>query len=144
MPGSNRSASDVEQMLDRIGVNLTSVNVADGSGLSRYNLVTPESNVDLLTYMWAHPDTAVAGAFYRSLTIAGVDGTFETLITQGPAVGNLRGKSGTMTGVRSISGYITTSTGRPIVFSLLSNHHTVPTGDVNDVQRWLANLLAQL
>jgi D-alanyl-D-alanine carboxypeptidase/D-alanyl-D-alanine-endopeptidase (penicillin-binding protein 4) len=107
-------------------------------------MITPEATVDLLTYMWAHPDTAVAGAFIRSLPIGGVDGTIENLITEGPAVGNLRAKTGTMTGVRSLSGYVATSDGRPLVFSMISNHHTVPTTEVNRVQRKLVNLLASL
>jgi D-alanyl-D-alanine carboxypeptidase/D-alanyl-D-alanine-endopeptidase (penicillin-binding protein 4) len=134
----------VVETLIRAGVDTSLVVVADGSGLSRYNLITPESTVDLLSYMWTHADTAVTGAFVRSLPIGGIDGSIKSLIKDGPAVGNLKAKTGTMTGVRSLSGYITTSTGRPIVFSLMSNHHTVPTSDVNEVQRKLADLLARL
>jgi D-alanyl-D-alanine carboxypeptidase/D-alanyl-D-alanine-endopeptidase (penicillin-binding protein 4) len=94
--------------------------------------------------MWAHPDTAVSGAFIRSLPVAGVDGTIEGLVTEGPAVGNVKAKTGTMTGVRSLSGYVTTSDGRELAFSLISNHHTVPTSQVNGVQAKLIDLLARL
>ena len=137
-------ANIVVEFLAGAGVDTSGVVIADGSGLSRYNLITPGATVDILQHMWAHPDTAVAGAFVRSMPIGGVDGTTASLITGGPAVGNLRAKTGTMTGVRSLSGYITTSDGRPLAFSLISNHHTVPTSEVNDVQRMLADLLARL
>ncbi|MCH8899698.1 MAG: D-alanyl-D-alanine carboxypeptidase [Acidobacteria bacterium] len=111
--------------------------------IAPFRIDTRSSGIISSVTSWLARDDGV-DAFVRSLPIAGVDGTIENVITDGPAVGNLRAKTGTMTGVRSLSGYITTSTGRPIVFSLMSNHHTVPTSDVNDVQRRLVDLLARL
>ncbi len=125
------------------GVDTSRIQMADGSGLSRMNLITPEMNTHLLEYIWAHPDTSVSGAFIRSLPIGGVDGTLETLVREGPAVGNLRAKTGTLTGARNLSGYITSSKGTPLAFALLCNHYTVKTREVNAVQRKFVDLLAR-
>jgi len=128
----------------RAGIDSTAMRVADGSGLSHYNLVTPRGTIRLLKYMSAHPDSAVSGAFYRSLAILGVDGTIKAFAGGSPAVGNVRAKTGTLTGARALSGYVTTADGRHLVFSLMSNHHTVPTSDINDAIFPIVDLLARL
>ncbi len=125
------------------GVDTSRIRMVDGSGLSRMDLVTPEMNTKLLRYMWAHPDTSVSGSFLRSLPVAGIDGTIENLVREGPALRNLRAKSGSMTAVRNLSGYITTAAGTPLAFSLLCNNFTVKTREVNDVQRSFVDLLAR-
>lgn len=125
------------------GVDTSRIRMADGSGLSRMNLITPEMNTKLLRYMWAHPDTSVAHSFSRSLPIGGIDGTLESLVTQGPALGNVRAKTGSLTAVRNLSGYVTSAAGTPLGFALLLNHYTVKTKEVNAVQRAFVDLLAR-
>ena len=103
---------------------------ADGSGLSRYNLVAPAFLVALLERESRSPHAQV---FTAALPVAGRDGTLASRMRGTPAEGNLRAKTGTLSGVRSLSGYFTTAAGEPMVFSILMNHHTLSSRDVDRV-----------
>ena len=113
--------------------------VYDGSGLSRHNLVSPETIVRVLVAM--QRDTAFA-AFHDALPVAGVDGTLRTRMKGTAAEGNMRAKTGTLEFVRSLSGYITSASGERLVFSMLSNHFTVPVAVVTRFQDAVGVLLA--
>ncbi|MDT4899036.1 MAG: hypothetical protein QOH25_4113 [Acidobacteriota bacterium] len=93
---------------------------ADGSGLSRHNYITANGTTQLLTYMSTH---RYANAFRDALPIAGVDGTLRTRMRGTPAAGNLRAKTGTIAGVASLSGYVTSATGERLVFSVILNNY---------------------
>lgn len=115
--------------------------VRDGSGLSRHNVVTPETIVRVLDAMRRGPHFAV---FHDALPIAGVDGTIRTRMRGTPAEGNVHAKTGTLDMVRSLSGYVSTADGRPLLFSMLSNNWTVPVREIEAVQDAIAVRLAQL
>jgi D-alanyl-D-alanine carboxypeptidase/D-alanyl-D-alanine-endopeptidase (penicillin-binding protein 4) len=125
------------------GVDTSRISMRDGSGLSRYNLISPEMTTSLLHYMWVHADTSVSGSFIRSLPISGVDGTLESFPDSSASSGNVRAKTGTMTGVRNLSGYVTTAGGTDLAFSLLCNNFTVPTKEVVRVQQEFIELLGR-
>jgi D-alanyl-D-alanine carboxypeptidase/D-alanyl-D-alanine-endopeptidase (penicillin-binding protein 4) len=93
---------------------------ADGSGLSRHDYITANGTTQLLTYMNAH---RYAVAFRDALPIAGVDGTLRTRMKGTPAASNLRAKTGTISGVASLSGYVTTAAGERLVFSIILNNY---------------------
>jgi D-alanyl-D-alanine carboxypeptidase/D-alanyl-D-alanine-endopeptidase (penicillin-binding protein 4) len=114
--------------------------VYDGSGLSRHDLVSPETIVRTLVAI--RRDTAFS-AFYDALPIAGVDGTLRTRMVGTPAAGNMHAKTGTLEFVRSLSGYVTDGTGDPIVFSILDNHFTAPVDSVSRFQNDVGALLAR-
>jgi D-alanyl-D-alanine carboxypeptidase/D-alanyl-D-alanine-endopeptidase (penicillin-binding protein 4) len=101
---------------------------ADGSGLSRYNLVAPELLIALLEHMFG---SANYQAFYASLPVAGVDGTLAGRMKGTPLQGNVRAKTGTVSNVRALSGYMTTAAGERMVFSMIVNHHTVTSRDAD-------------
>lgn len=101
---------------------------ADGSGLSRYNLVAPELLIALLEHMRRSPNYAT---FYAALPVAGVDGTLASRMKNTPLQGNVHAKTGTVSNVRSLSGYMTTAAGEPMVFSMIVNHHTVTSRDAD-------------
>jgi D-alanyl-D-alanine carboxypeptidase/D-alanyl-D-alanine-endopeptidase (penicillin-binding protein 4) len=103
---------------------------ADGSGLSRYNLVAPAFLVALLEREARSPHAA---AFYDALPVAGRDGTLASRMRGTPAEGNVHAKTGTLSGVRALSGYFTTAAGERMVFSMIANHHTVTSRDVDRV-----------
>jgi len=103
---------------------------ADGSGLSRYNLVAPAFLVALLEREARSPHAAV---YHAALPVAGRDGTLANRMRGTPAEGNVHAKTGTLSGVRSLSGYFTTAAGERMVFSIISNHHTVPSREVDRV-----------
>lgn len=115
--------------------------VWDGSGLSRQDLVSPETLVRVLDAMrkGAHYIT-----YYDAFPVAGVDGTLRTRMRATPAEGNVRGKTGTLSNVRSLSGYVTTSDGRLLLFSVLANHYLVPTDYITRMQDAIAVRLSRL
>ncbi len=115
--------------------------VRDGSGLSRYNVVSPETIVKVLDAMRRSPHYAL---FHAALPIAGVDGTVRSRMRGTPAAGNVHAKTGTLNMVRSLSGYVTTAGGRPLLFSLLANHFTVPTREIDGLHEAIVTRLARL
>jgi serine-type D-Ala-D-Ala carboxypeptidase/endopeptidase (penicillin-binding protein 4) len=136
---ADAGAAVVTGQLREWGVDSTGVIVYDGSGLSRHDLVSPETIVKILVAM--QKDTAF-NAFYESFPIAGVDGTIRNRMKGTPAENNLRGKTGTIEFVRSLSGYVDSGDGSLLVFSFLSNHFTTPVSEMTRVQDAVGALLA--
>lgn len=99
----------------------------DGSGLSRYNYVTPQALVAILAHV--DRDETLRGPFEASLPIAGIDGSLTNRMKGTAAEGNARAKTGSMSNVRALSGYVTTADGEPLVFSTLANNFET-TADV--------------
>jgi D-alanyl-D-alanine carboxypeptidase/D-alanyl-D-alanine-endopeptidase (penicillin-binding protein 4) len=115
--------------------------IRDGSGLSRHDMLSPETIVRVLDAMRRGANFDV---YYASLPVAGVDGTLEQRMRGTAAEGNVRGKTGTLSNVRSLSGYVTTAGGRLLLFSILCNNYLVPTAFVTRVQDSIAVHLAEL
>jgi len=104
--------------LTELGVDPTSYVLTDGSGLSRHNLVSPEALVQTLRAMAQSPEAA----FYRaSLPVAGMSGTLKSRFRDTAAQGILQAKTGSMSGVAAISGYLNTPNYEPLVFSMIVN-----------------------
>jgi D-alanyl-D-alanine carboxypeptidase/D-alanyl-D-alanine-endopeptidase (penicillin-binding protein 4) len=119
-----RTAADighnvVRAFLREAGVDAGSLVLRDGSGLSRTDLVTPASTVQLLTYMSRHK---YAAQFRDAQPLAGVDGTLRNRFKGTPAENNLRAKTGSLSGVTALSGYVTSAAGERLVFSMMLNN----------------------
>jgi D-alanyl-D-alanine carboxypeptidase/D-alanyl-D-alanine-endopeptidase (penicillin-binding protein 4) len=112
----------VKAFLKEAGVDLSPLALNDGSGLSRNDMVTPESSVQLLTYMSRH---RYATAFRDALPIAGVDGTLRNRMKGTVAENNLRAKTGSLSSAATLSGYVTTAAGENLVFSIMVNNYPV-------------------
>jgi len=138
---ADSGARVVRDQLQAWGARPDGFVIRDGSGLSRHNVVTPETLVLVLDAMRksAHGDV-----FMAALPIAGVDGTIRNRMRGTAAQGNLRAKTGTLDMVRSLSGYVTTPSGRTMLFSVLANHFRVPTREVEMVQDAIGVMLARL
>lgn len=95
--------------------------MADGSGLSRYDLVTPELFVALLARMRSDP---LRELWYASLPTAGESGTLENRMRGSPLRGRVHAKTGTLSGVRSLAGYLETPASGTLAFAVIVNHHT--------------------
>jgi D-alanyl-D-alanine carboxypeptidase/D-alanyl-D-alanine-endopeptidase (penicillin-binding protein 4) len=108
---------------ERLGLDLAGVVSADGSGLSRQNLITPANLCRLLVAIDSLPARDV---FLSSLPIAGRDGTLRTRMTSGPATGNARAKTGTLNHISSLSGIVTTADGERLAFALITNNDPGP------------------
>ncbi|CAN5841240.1 D-alanyl-D-alanine carboxypeptidase/D-alanyl-D-alanine-endopeptidase [soil metagenome] len=110
-------AEVVEELLRGFGVSTRSVAIADGSGLSRNDIVTARTTAELLVAMRSHPGFE---DYYDSLLIAGQDGDPRRL-NAANAIGNVHTKTGTLRGVSALSGYATTRDGELLAFSVLTN-----------------------
>jgi D-alanyl-D-alanine carboxypeptidase/D-alanyl-D-alanine-endopeptidase (penicillin-binding protein 4) len=115
--------------------------VRDGSGLSRHDVVSPETILHVLDAMRRSPNYAV---FREALPIAGVDGTIANRMRGTTAAGNVRAKTGTLDMVRSLSGYVTATDGRLLMFSILCNNWLVDVRDVDRTADAIAVRLAEL
>jgi D-alanyl-D-alanine carboxypeptidase/D-alanyl-D-alanine-endopeptidase (penicillin-binding protein 4) len=119
-----RSHGALLDWLDANRVPVASLRLSDGSGLSRYNLVTPVAMTRLLALEARQKDGAF---FYNALPVAGVDGTLRNRMENTRAVNNVRAKTGTFSIVNCLSGYVTTRDGVRLAISVLTNF--APDGD---------------
>jgi D-alanyl-D-alanine carboxypeptidase/D-alanyl-D-alanine-endopeptidase (penicillin-binding protein 4) len=115
--------------------------VRDGSGLSRYDYISPQTVVRILDAMRKAPSFNV---YYDALPIAGVDGTIRNRMKGTPAEGNVHAKTGSVAQSRSLSGYVTSADHHMVIFSFLSNNWTVPIRSVERVQDAIAARLAAM
>ena len=132
--------SVVREVLESWGIDSSQVIVADGSGLSRYNYVTARTLVEVLQRM--HADPRHAAPFLATLPVAAQSGTLKTRLTGTAAAGNLHAKTGSMSNVRALSGYVTSADGEPLVFAILANNFPGPAGPVLAVIDRLVTQLA--
>jgi D-alanyl-D-alanine carboxypeptidase/D-alanyl-D-alanine-endopeptidase (penicillin-binding protein 4) len=112
-----------QSALRGLGVDTSVLRTVDGSGLSRQDHVTNQQITNLLLAARGKP---WFGTWYNALPVAGVPdrmvgGTLRSRMGGTPAANNLHGKTGTLTGVSALSGYVTDASGRPLVFSAIVN-----------------------
>lgn len=107
-----------KQELTKLGVNPRSFYLADGSGLSRRNAATPRALVETLTAMYSTPNRDL---FFSSLPTAGISGTLRNRMKKTPVQGIVHAKTGTLRGVRALSGYMEHREYGTLVFSILVN-----------------------
>jgi serine-type D-Ala-D-Ala carboxypeptidase/endopeptidase (penicillin-binding protein 4) len=134
-------AGIVRATLRSQGVTLRGVRIADGSGLSAYDRLTPRALMELL--IWAVSDDELRNPFVGSLPIAGVRGTLEDRMNGGPAYRHVYAKTGTTDRASALSGYATNSSLSPrYVFSILMNGNPIPWWYARDAQDSFAQVLA--
>lgn len=119
---SGTTAAGARAVLDfwsNKGIDTEGMNFFDGNGLSHNNAVTPKQLVDVLDVMRDSPYFQV---FYESLPLAGMTGTLHKAMKGSAAEGRIRAKTGTIGKVKSFAGYVNTTTGRRLIFSLIVNN----------------------
>lgn len=99
-------------------MGLGDLDLADGSGLSRRNEVTPLQVVNLLKFMYDQPYWEI---FYNSLAVGGIDGTLGGRFSNPALSGRICAKTGSIGGVSALSGYLTAKNGKMFAFSILVN-----------------------
>lgn len=114
------------------------VHFDEGSGLSRNNLTSARATVALLTVMSTN---RWAADYYAALPIAGVDGTLRNRMKNTPAYRNVHAKTGTLRWANSLSGYVTTTAGEKLAFSLMLNRCASDRRHTDDLDE-IAALLA--
>ena len=145
MPGPQEDTIEVglkelKTALTQLGVNPNSYILVDGSGLSRHNLISPEALVQTLRLM-ANSPTA---SFYRaSLAVAGESGTLKNrFITPNRVI--LQAKTGTLSGVSALSGYVEVPNYEPLVFSIIVNQSELSAPKVRSAIDEIVLLLNRL
>jgi D-alanyl-D-alanine carboxypeptidase/D-alanyl-D-alanine-endopeptidase (penicillin-binding protein 4) len=126
----------VRRELRARGIPMDGVAIADGSGLSAYDRLTPKAVAKLLRSAFADPE--IDGVFVASLPLAGVNGTLFDRMTSGPAYRNVRAKTGTTDSASTLSGYVRTR----YVFSILMNGSPIPWWNARQAQDRFAQVLA--
>jgi D-alanyl-D-alanine carboxypeptidase/D-alanyl-D-alanine-endopeptidase (penicillin-binding protein 4) len=116
--------------------------LADGSGVSWYNAVTPGDIVAVLTDQYRRKSTF--GTFLASLPVAGVDGTLKSRMGGAETAGRIYAKTGTITGVSTLSGYATTLSNELLAFSIMINHYPGKTDALRDLQDRILTELVRL
>jgi PBP4 family serine-type D-alanyl-D-alanine carboxypeptidase len=140
-PGTaKKGISVIHQFLDKIGIDSTTYELADGSGVSRYNVITPALIIELLTAM--HKDFQIQAEFKTSLPIAGIDGTLKSRMRNSAAESKLRAKTGSLRGVSALSGYTTTTDNELLAFSIIMEHFVVQTSKIRKIQDRIGDLIS--
>lgn len=125
----HRASMAATRWMQSQGIPIAGLRIRDGSGLSRGNRLTSRTLSALLLRMAQHP----LSAYYQaSMAIAGERGTLRRLYRGSSLDGRFRGKTGTLTGVRTISGILDTEDG-PLFVSMLSNGASAPNSVMGDV-----------
>ena len=136
-----KSLEEVRLILHRLGVTPNSFRLDDGSGLSRHSLVSPQALVQTLRIMANSP----WGNIYKnSLPVAGVSGTLSGRFRDTIAEGNVQAKTGSLSGVLSLAGYMQPPNFEPLVFSIIFNQSDLKSRDVRNAIDEIVLLLTQL
>jgi D-alanyl-D-alanine carboxypeptidase/D-alanyl-D-alanine-endopeptidase (penicillin-binding protein 4) len=124
--GSWPDGLEVERrfLIDSVRVDSTQFSLSDGSGLSSSNLVSPLAFTQLLRFMRRHPRYAT---FAAGLPQAGLAGSLRNRFLGTPLAGRVRAKTGSISRVHSLSGYIESGGGKTLTFSIEANHHAQPS-----------------
>lgn len=109
-------------LIDSMKVDSTEIAIEDGSGLAANNLIAPRAFTTMLTYIRKHPRYDIIAA---ALPQSGATGSLRRRFIGTPLEGRVRAKSGTISRVNSLSGFVERSDGRVLVFSIQANHHTL-------------------
>ena len=117
---SNKDAARyVKQFINEaLQLDADTYTIADGSGLSLYDYITPELLVHYLKYAYAHKK--IYDTLLLSLPIAGIDGTLEKRLIGTKAYQNVYAKTGTVTGICSLAGYATAANGHRLCFAIIN------------------------
>ena len=139
-PGSGEGGlAAVRGYLERQGIATENLVLADGSGLSRYNLSSAEAMTQLLRGV--HRDRELYRIFHEALPVAGKDGTLKDRMKGSCAGGNLRGKTGNMSGVSALAGYVSTADGEPLAFAVTIQNYAGSGRHAREVQDRIGALL---
>ncbi len=142
-PGTYESGLAAEYLFlaNQVGIDTLALKLADGSGVSRYNLVTAGQIMQLLLYMADRTD--IGEPFLAALPIAGLDGTLEERMVDTAAAGVASAKTGSLAGVSSLSGYVTSANGERLAFSILMEFFVGPTAPRRAIQDSIITALAE-
>ena len=118
-PTNDAALEGLRATLTEWGVMTDAWQVIDGSGLSRRNTVAPEMLIAVLRRMY---DPSGRSPWMTALPVAAQDGTLAARMTGTAAAGNVRAKTGTMSNIRALAGYVRTRDGETLAFAVIVNN----------------------
>ena len=131
---------EMQKFLSEIGIATDSDHFADGSGLSRLDLVTPASVVRLLRFMYDSPQRQ---DWIDLMPVGGQDGTLQSRLAAVPDAGRIHAKTGTLTHVSALSGYAQRRDGNWVAFSILVNNDNGQAAEVRGVIDRICTLIVE-
>jgi D-alanyl-D-alanine carboxypeptidase/D-alanyl-D-alanine-endopeptidase (penicillin-binding protein 4) len=139
-PGSfAQGVSIIKAKLAEAKFDTSRLNIVDGSGLSRYNLISPAQLAALLNKIYF--ELSVSPELIYALPTAGIDGTLKARLVN--YLGKVRAKTGSMGGVSTLAGYLQTKSNKMLSFVIMLNGITEPVQKYRDFQDKLCLLLAE-
>ncbi len=131
----------IRENLTQLGINPEGYVIFDGSGLSRQNIVTPQTLVAVLQKMAESPEAEI---YINSLAVAGQSGTLKRRFVNTPVVGQLRGKTSTLAATSALTGYLNIPNYQPVVFSIVINHSDQPVVQLRQAIDEIVKTMARL
>jgi D-alanyl-D-alanine carboxypeptidase/D-alanyl-D-alanine-endopeptidase (penicillin-binding protein 4) len=138
-PTNDAALDGLRKRLDAWGISNASYQLVDGSGLSRRDAISADAVFVVLERM---ADPSGKSPFVTGLPIAGVDGSLSTRMKGTSAENNVRAKTGTMSNIRTLAGYVTTRDGERLAFVILINNFEGTGANANDALDAIAVRLA--
>ncbi|MFC2093185.1 D-alanyl-D-alanine carboxypeptidase/D-alanyl-D-alanine-endopeptidase [Bacteroidota bacterium] len=141
-PGTlDKGSEAVINFLSSIGIDRNNYEILEGSGLTRYNMVTSDMLIRLLKYMFDEED--IFDYYYNSLSIAGVDGTLRKRMIGTEAESNVHAKTGTLNSVTTLSGYAISRDNELIIFYIAMNGFKGNTNYYRQIQDDICEIICQ-
>lgn len=133
----------IEEVVADLGVNPDTILLRDGSGMSHKNMIPANELTQLL---YAVQDQSWFPEFEYSLPVAGISerlvgGTLRNRLTDVDTKGNVKAKTGSLTGVSTLSGYVTSKDGEELIFSIMINNYL--SSSVQSIENAIATTLAK-
>lgn len=137
---TKRSANEVYGLIKKLGFDPSEYTVADGSGLSLYNYVTPQLVIGLLKFAWNNKN--ILNHLYPTLPVAGLDGTLRNRMRYTPAEYMIHAKTGTLRRVSTLAGYTKSANGTNLAFCIF-NQGIATAAEGKNFQDKVCNLMVE-
>lgn len=133
-PATSKKGIDViKYLIDSLQLNFSNYRIVDGSGVSHYNLVSVELIMKLLKFMYKQPKD-IFEMFFDSLPISGIDGTLKNRMKNDLTFSKVFAKTGTLSGVSCLSGYLKNKDDELIAFSIFIQNFAASSKQARDIQ----------
>lgn len=130
--------SIIRDFAHSMNIDTTKLEMADASGMASSTLLKAEDLSSLLVEMQTKPGFEV---YKNSLPLAGIDGLLKYRFRSSPLKGQMRGKTGYVSGVRALSGYMSAESGKPLIFSIITNNYTEETSYIDYIHESILSKL---
>jgi D-alanyl-D-alanine carboxypeptidase/D-alanyl-D-alanine-endopeptidase (penicillin-binding protein 4) len=130
----------IDSLITIVGMDPKQYKIADGSGLSFYNLISAELLTEVLKFIYQNNKRFFTKLF-SSLPVSGVDGTLKDRMKNSPAFQKVNAKTGTISGVSNLSGYLTNKSNHLIAFTIMIQNFTCPQKNVREIQDKICEII---